>query len=109
MTFFEINHKELVQILLSLASDSCQASRLDEKIHYNQMIITKILQRMFQLPQIQFPLIHFAALLTEFCAQDLATNMPILGRIIQVVWDNLEYIDIEIIDRFHQWFCCTFK
>jgi nuclear cap-binding protein subunit 1 len=66
--------------------------------------VDAIFSQLFRLPTPVHKLVYYHSILTELCKLAPAAIAPSLGRAIRFMYRNLEIIDIELINRFVDWF-----
>lgn len=66
--------------------------------------VDAIFSQLFRLPTPVHKLVYYHSILTELCKLAPAAIAPSLGRAIRFMYRNLEIIDIELINRFTDWF-----
>ncbi|CCX07208.1 MIF4G like-domain-containing protein [Pyronema domesticum] len=66
--------------------------------------VDAIFSQLFRLPTPCHKLVYYHSILTELCKLAPAAIAPSLGRAIRFMYRNLEIIDIELINRFVDWF-----
>ncbi|KAA8913143.1 MIF4G like-domain-containing protein [Sphaerosporella brunnea] len=66
--------------------------------------VDAIFSQLFKLPTPGHKLVYYHSILTELCKLAPAAIAPSLGRAIRFMYRNLEIIDIELINRFVDWF-----
>lgn len=60
--------------------------------------------QLFKLPTAEHKLIYYHAILTEACKLAPAAIAPSLGRAIRYLYRNVERLDLELAERFLDWF-----
>lgn len=66
--------------------------------------VDAVFSQLFQLPTPEHKLVYYHALLTECCKLAPAAIAPSLGRAIRFLYNNLETMDLELSNRFLDWF-----
>ncbi|KAJ5127539.1 hypothetical protein N7448_008318 [Penicillium atrosanguineum] len=66
--------------------------------------VDAVFSQLYQLPTPEHKLVYFHALLTECCKIAPAAIAPSLGRAIRFLYNNLETMDLELSNRFLDWF-----
>jgi nuclear cap-binding protein subunit 1 len=66
--------------------------------------VDAIFSQLFRLPKPGHKLVYYHSILTELCKLAPAAIAPSLGRAIRFMYRNLEIIDVELINRFVDWF-----
>ncbi|KAF2114969.1 cap binding protein [Lophiotrema nucula] len=68
------------------------------------MIIDAIFSQLFKLPSPQHKLVYYHSLITQLCTTAPAAIAPSLGRAIRFVYRNIPVMDLELANRFLDWF-----
>ncbi|KAJ5903708.1 hypothetical protein N7504_006091 [Penicillium tannophilum] len=66
--------------------------------------VDAVFSQLYQLPTPEHKLVYYHALLTECCKIGPAAIAPSLGRAIRFLYNNLETMDLELSNRFLDWF-----
>ncbi|KAJ5166495.1 uncharacterized protein N7482_005276 [Penicillium canariense] len=66
--------------------------------------VDAVFSQLFQLPTSEHKLVYYHALLTECCKIAPAAIAPSLGRAIRFLYNNVETMDLELSNRFLDWF-----
>lgn len=66
--------------------------------------VDAVFSQLFQLPTPEHKLVYYHSLLTECCKIAPAAIAPSLGRAIRFLYNNLETMDLELSNRFLDWF-----
>jgi nuclear cap-binding protein subunit 1 len=66
--------------------------------------VDAVFSQLFQLPASEHKLIYYHSVLTECCKIAPAAIAPSLGRAIRFLYNNLETMDLELSNRFLDWF-----
>lgn len=66
--------------------------------------VDAVFSQLYQLPTPEHKLVYYHALLTECCKIAPAAIAPSLGRAIRFLYNNLETMDLELSNRFLDWF-----
>lgn len=66
--------------------------------------VDAVFSLLFQLPTSEHKLVYYHSLLTECCKIAPAAIAPSLGRAIRFLYNNLETMDLELSNRFLDWF-----
>lgn len=68
------------------------------------MIIDGIFSQLFKLPNPEHKLVYYHSLITQCCKIAPAAIAPSLGRAIRSIYKNLHIMDLELCNRFLDWF-----
>ncbi|KAK0636230.1 MIF4G like-domain-containing protein [Bombardia bombarda] len=66
--------------------------------------VDAVFSQLFQLPNPEHKLVYYHAVLTEACKLAPAAIAPSLGRAIRYLYRNIHRLDLELTDRFTDWF-----
>lgn len=66
--------------------------------------VDAVFSQLFQLPTPEHKLVYYHSVLTECCKIAPAAIAPSLGRAIRFLYNNLETMDLELSNRFLDWF-----
>ena len=66
--------------------------------------VDAVFSQLFQLPNPEHKLVYYHAVLTEACKQAPAAIAPSLGRAIRYLYRNIHRLDLELVNRFIDWF-----
>ncbi|KAJ5279914.1 hypothetical protein N7478_005286 [Penicillium angulare] len=66
--------------------------------------VDAVFSQLYQLPTPEHKLIYYHSVLTECCKIAPAAIAPSLGRAIRFLYNNLETMDLELSNRFLDWF-----
>lgn len=66
--------------------------------------VDAVFSQLFQLPNPEHKLIYFHSVLTEACKLAPAAIAPSLGRAIRYLYRNNHHLDLELVNRFMDWF-----
>lgn len=66
--------------------------------------VDAVFSQLFQLPTAEHKLVYYHSVLTECCKIAPAAIAPSLGRAIRFLYNNLETMDLELSQRFLDWF-----
>jgi nuclear cap-binding protein subunit 1 len=66
--------------------------------------VDAVFSQLFQLPSSEHKSVYFHSVLTEACKQAPAAIAPSLGRAIRYLYKNLYRLDLELVNRFIDWF-----
>ncbi|KAJ5753818.1 uncharacterized protein N7511_007971 [Penicillium nucicola] len=66
--------------------------------------VDAVFSQLFQLPAAEHKLVYYHSLLTECCKIAPAAIAPSLGRAIRFLYNNLQTMDLELTNRFLDWF-----
>ncbi|KAJ5333311.1 hypothetical protein MYU51_014337 [Penicillium brevicompactum] len=66
--------------------------------------VDAVFSQLFQLPAAEHKLVYYHSVLTECCKIAPAAIAPSLGRAIRFLYNNLETMDLELSNRFLDWF-----
>ncbi|KAF4767419.1 hypothetical protein HAV15_009267 [Penicillium sp. str.  len=66
--------------------------------------VDAVFSQLFQLPASEHKLVYYHSVLTECCKIAPAAIAPSLGRAIRFLYNNLETMDLELSNRFLDWF-----
>ncbi|KAJ5719586.1 hypothetical protein N7493_007164 [Penicillium malachiteum] len=66
--------------------------------------VDAVFSQLYQLPTPEHKLVYYHALLTECCKIAPAAIAPSLGRAIRFLYNNLDTMDLELSNRFLDWF-----
>ncbi|RPA78291.1 hypothetical protein BJ508DRAFT_416621 [Ascobolus immersus RN42] len=66
--------------------------------------VDAIFAQLFRLPKPKHKMVYYHSVLTEICKLAPAAIAPSLGRAIRCLYNNLESLDVELINRFVDWF-----
>eukprot|EP01087_Luapelamoeba_hula_P018471 TRINITY_DN5951_c0_g1_i1.p1 TRINITY_DN5951_c0_g1~~TRINITY_DN5951_c0_g1_i1.p1 ORF type:complete len:819 (-),score=70.52 TRINITY_DN5951_c0_g1_i1:395-2851(-) len=92
--FFRSDHKTCAKLLLTA---------LPTRANPEYLVVETILAQLFLLPKSPFRPICYNVLLADLCRMTL-TVPPILAQAVEVLFERLETMDIECVDRFAEWF-----
>ncbi|KAJ5884152.1 uncharacterized protein N7473_011038 [Penicillium subrubescens] len=68
------------------------------------MAVDAVFSQLFQLPTPEHKLVYYHSVLTECCKIASAAIAPSLGRAIRFLYNSLETMDLELSNRFLDWF-----
>ncbi|KAF2841622.1 hypothetical protein M501DRAFT_929125 [Patellaria atrata CBS 101060] len=68
------------------------------------LALDAVFSQLFRLPTAEHKLVYYHSLITEACKLAPAAIAPSLGRAIRFIFRHLETMDIELINRFMDWF-----
>ncbi|KAH7122575.1 cap binding protein [Dendryphion nanum] len=68
------------------------------------MIIDAIFSQLFKLPNPEHKLVYYHSLITQCCKIAPAAIAPSLGRAIRAIYKSLDIMDLQLADRFLDWF-----
>jgi nuclear cap-binding protein subunit 1 len=68
------------------------------------VIVDAVFSQLYQLPTPEHKLVYFHSLLTECCKIAPAAIAPSLGRAIRFLYNNVDTMDLELSNRFLDWF-----
>ncbi|KAI9687586.1 MAG: hypothetical protein M1822_002196 [Bathelium mastoideum] len=68
------------------------------------MAVDAVFSQLFLLPTPEHRLIYFHSVITECCKVAPAAVAPSLGRAIRFLYRNIDYMDLELVYRFLDWF-----
>lgn len=68
------------------------------------VVVDAVFSQLFQLPSAEHKLIYYHSVLTEACKIAPAAIAPSLGRAIRFLYRNIEKMDLELAERFLDWF-----
>jgi nuclear cap-binding protein subunit 1 len=68
------------------------------------VVVDAAFAQLFQLPAPEHKLVYYHSVLTEACKIAPAAVAPSLGRAIRYLYRNVERMDLELSDRFLDWF-----
>ncbi|KAJ9134724.1 Nuclear cap-binding protein subunit 1 [Coniochaeta hoffmannii] len=66
--------------------------------------VDAVFSQLFQLPSPEHKLVYYHSVLTEACKQAPAAIAPSLGRAIRFLYRNQPRMDLELVNRFMDWF-----
>ncbi|KAK4212359.1 MIF4G like-domain-containing protein [Rhypophila decipiens] len=66
--------------------------------------VDAVFSQLFQLPNPEHKLVYFHSVLTEACKLAPAAIAPSLGRAIRYFYRNNHHLDLELVNRFMDWF-----
>lgn len=66
--------------------------------------VDAVFSQLYQLPTPEHKLVYYHSVLTECCKIAPAAIAPSLGRAIRFLYNNLETMDLELSNRFLDWF-----
>jgi nuclear cap-binding protein subunit 1 len=66
--------------------------------------VDAVFSQLFQLPTPEHKLVYYHSVLTECCKIAPAAIAPSLGRAIRFLYNSLETMDLELSNRFLDWF-----
>ena len=68
------------------------------------VVVDAAFSQLFQLPSAEHKLVYYHSVLTEACKIAPAAIAPSLGRAIRFLYRNVDKTDLELADRFLDWF-----
>lgn len=68
------------------------------------VVVDAVFSQLFRLPKPQHKPVYYHSLTTEICKLAPAAIAPSLGRAIRAMYNSLESMDAELIERFIDWF-----
>ncbi|KAF2258654.1 hypothetical protein CC78DRAFT_504248 [Lojkania enalia] len=68
------------------------------------MIVDGIFSLLFKLPNPDHKLVYYHSLITQCCKQAPAAIAPSLGRAIRFIYKHIDIMDLELANRFLDWF-----
>ena len=68
------------------------------------LAIDAVFSLIFRLPTPEHKLIYYHSIITETCKIAPGSIAPSLGRAIRFLYKNLEVMDVELLQRFVDWF-----
>ena len=66
--------------------------------------IDAVLSQIFQLPMPEHKLVYFHSVIREVLNAQPPAFAPVLGRAIRFMYRNIHYMDLELAQRFVDWF-----
>jgi nuclear cap-binding protein subunit 1 len=66
--------------------------------------VDAVFSQLYQLPTPEHKLVYYHSVLTECCKIAPAAIAPSLGRAIRYLYNHLETMDLELSNRFLDWF-----
>jgi nuclear cap-binding protein subunit 1 len=77
-----------------------------DKVLYKpeDLLVDAIFAQLFKLPNPEHKLVYYHSLITQCCKIAPAAIAPSLGRAIRVIYKNLHIMDLELANRYLDWF-----
>lgn len=84
--------------------DKLRSLGLDKTWKPEDVAVEAAFSQLFQLPAPEHKLVYYHSVLTEACKIAPAAIAPSLGRAIRYMYRNVDRLDLEIVQRFLDWF-----
>lgn len=86
--------------------DKLQESFEGDKVVWKSedLIVDAIFSQLFKLPNPEHKLVYYHSLITQCCKIAPAAIAPSLGRAIRAIYKSLDILDLELANRFLDWF-----
>ncbi|KAG8532057.1 uncharacterized protein KY384_003694 [Bacidia gigantensis] len=68
------------------------------------VVVDAVFSQLLQLPSSEHKLVYYHSVLTEACKIAPAAIAPSLGRAIRWLYQNVDFLDLELVYRFMDWF-----
>eukprot|EP01133_Synstelium_polycarpum_P011019 gene11019-12844_t len=88
--FFNANHKDAAKFIYSLPV----------KGEIDHIVVETILAEAFRLPHSAFKPIYYSVMFVDLFKEQHATIIPVFAYAITTLYDNLDHLDQEVVDRF---------